>query len=79
MKSGMERIGRNFSPETAHRMCLDKRKFESKNEARDFAIRGKKLHGNNSTDPYRCNLCGGWHLTSLDKETSAKSRRRNWK
>lgn len=79
MKQGIERLGRNFTAETAHRMCMDKRVFDSRNEARDFAIRGEKLYGNVATTPYKCALCGDWHLTSLDKEASARSRGRNWR
>ena len=78
MKQGIERLGRNFTPETAHRMCMNKKVFDSRNKARDFAIRGKKLYWNSSTTPYKCGLCGGWHLTSLDKEASAKARKRKW-
>jgi hypothetical protein len=79
MKTGLERIGRNFTPETANRMCLDKRKFDSRNEARDFAIRGRKLFGNSSTSSYKCNLCNGFHLTSLKKADSAAVKRINWR
>ena len=80
MKAGIERLGRNFTPETAHRMCMDKRVFGSRNEARDFAIKGKKLYENNAKlTPYRCRLCGEWHLTSLSKEQGARSRKRNWR
>lgn len=78
VKQGIERLGRNFTPETAHRMCMDKRAWPSRNEARDFAIRGKK-NGNSSTTPYRCQLCSKWHLTSLSKQDSAAVRKRNWR
>ena len=78
MKQGMERLGRNITPKTAQRMCLDKRKFDSKNEARDFAKRGQKW-GNHSATPYKCPLCSVWHLTSLSKEDSAMARKRVWR
>ncbi len=71
----MEKIGRTVTFKTAQRMCIDKKRFASKNEARDFAIRGQKLHGNASITPYRCPICFLWHLSSLNHTDGNKARR----
>lgn len=75
---GFNRVGRQISVERATRGCFDKRTYESKNKARDHAKRGEKLHGNQPTEPYKCHICGLWHLTSIPKKVQAKSRRRDW-
>lgn len=77
MKRGMGYLGILITVQKAERMCFQKRVFKTKNDARDFAARGRKM-GNASTDPYQCPLCRRWHLTSLDKAASAASRKRNW-
>jgi hypothetical protein len=78
MKKGLERVGRDIQPDRAARGCFDKKTFDSRNQARDHAIRGEKLNGNQPQEPYRCHICGLWHLTSLDKQGRAKARRRDW-
>jgi len=72
----MRKIGRTITAMTAQRMCIDKKRFASKNEARDFAIRGQKLYGNASTTPYKCPVCFKWHLSSLNHTEGNKARRR---
>lgn len=75
----LQRQGRNISPATAQRACFQKKPFKSRNSARDFDARlGKTLPDRIPQTPYRCQVCGKWHLTSLTKEASAASRRRNW-
>lgn len=65
MKSGFERIGRTVTLEAAHRSCLDKKKYTNKNKARDSAARNRRLRPESLPQrPYRCTLCGNWHLTS---------------
>lgn len=65
MKHGMERIGRTVTVAQARRSCLEKRKFASKNEARDRAARYLTLEPEwKPMRPYRCALCHGWHLTT---------------
>lgn len=79
MKQGFERIGRDLSADAANRMCIDKKQFRTRNEARDFTLRGAKLFpSNKQMDIYRCAICGGFHLTSLSKASGAAARRRNW-
>jgi hypothetical protein len=40
------------------KMCSNKRRYESSQAARFFGdVRGQR--------PYRCPVCGGWHLTTL--------------
>lgn len=65
MKSGFDRIGRTVTVETAHRGCFAKVIYESKNHARDASrhIARKKPEWP-PLRPYRCTLCGHFHLTS---------------
>ncbi len=79
MRRGIERLGRDISIERAKRGCFEKKMFHTKNQARDWAIVGQKKHGNAATEPYRCHLCGHWHLTKLPKDAQGKARARNWK
>jgi hypothetical protein len=64
MKSGFDRIGHDVTIEHAKRSCLDKRKYDGRNEARNEAVKLAKRHGTPKMRPYRCTLCGGFHLTS---------------
>lgn len=64
---GFERIGRQISVDKAKRMCLDKKPFESRNEARDFSIRGHNRHGHTAQKPYKCHVCGKFHLATVRK------------
>lgn len=66
MKQGYERIGRSVHIAQAKRACLNKKRFSSRNEARDKAAR----QSNSSPEwyparPYKCTLCGGFHLTTI--------------
>jgi hypothetical protein len=65
VKSGFDRIGRTVTVEAAKRQCLDKRRYDSRNAARDRAAGiAKKFPGGKPQRPYRCTLCGDWHLTT---------------
>ena len=76
----LNRLGRQISAATAQRQCFEKRKFNTRNAARDFNARlSADLPDHKPQTPYRCQICGEWRLTSLTKEASAFSRRRNWK
>lgn len=59
-----ERIGVTVSLFFAKRSCLDKKRFTSRNRARDWAARGNKKYAR-AQEPYRCTLCGGWHLRTV--------------
>lgn len=73
MKSGYERIGRSITVEFAQRSCLDKKKYPSRNRARDSAARGKRLRPDSLPQrPYRCTICGNFHLTSQVPARAAK-------
>lgn len=63
MKSGYDRIGNTVTVEHAKRSCLDKRPFNSKNDARDAAARNGKKFGLDFRW-YRCTLCHRFHLTT---------------
>lgn len=52
----------------ARRSCLDKRTFDCKNEARDYASRVRKNLGKDQA-PYKCLVCHLWHLTACDPAT----------
>lgn len=65
MKSGFERIGRGVTVEQAKRSCLDKKRYDSRNAARDrAAFIAKKYPDSAPQRPYRCTLCGDFHLTT---------------
>lgn len=65
MKSGIERIGRTVTLQAAQRSCLDKKRYPSRNHARDAAAKNQKLFGPTAARYwYACTLCSGWHLTS---------------
>lgn len=63
MKSGFDRIGFSVTPEHAKRSCLDKRPYGSRNIARDAATKNEKRYGL-VFRPYRCSICGYFHLTT---------------
>jgi len=67
MRTGLDRLGRQITIEKATRMCLEKRTFDSRNEARDFSIRGTKRHGHTVQEPYHCQLCKKFHLATVRK------------
>jgi hypothetical protein len=50
-------------PERARAACVAKDRYASESEARAFALMHVPGRGNRSV-PYRCDVCGGWHLTS---------------
>lgn len=61
-------LGRGVSVERAVRGCLGKRRFDSRNAARDGATTQRKLHPEFlPLHPYRCSICGGFHLTTKPK------------
>lgn len=71
MRDGIERVGRDIAPERAERGCFKKRVFDTRNEARDWQIRNMKRHPDNKpAHPYRCGVCGHWHLTTQPKKDS---------
>lgn len=79
MRSGYDRIGRGVSEQQARRQCLDKRRFESRNAARDTAARNLERFGKlAATFVYKCTLCHGWHLTrkpTVHRDTPQERRR----
>ena len=65
-KAHMDRIGHDVTPERAHRSCLDKVRYDSRNEARDRATKLRKKYPDSPRQRvYRCTLCCGFHLTSV--------------
>ncbi len=76
----MDRIGRTLTGPTADVMCLKKKRFHGKNEARDYASRmSKRYPENKGTLPYKCSICLLWHLTSLTKADGHAAKRKAWK
>lgn len=47
----------------AWKKCTSKNRYDSEGEARSYARTYSALYGIH-TDVYRCDLCGGWHLTT---------------
>ncbi len=67
MRTGLDRLGREVPTARGNRMCLEKRQFLTRNAARDFSIKGVKNYANAPQEPYRCGLCGKFHLTTIKK------------
>lgn len=65
MKSGFERIGRTVTVEAAQKACFGKVRYDSRNAARDKATKYRKRYPEAPPQrPYRCTLCGDFHLTT---------------
>lgn len=72
----MENIGRTVTVEHAKRSCLDKKHYASRNDARDSAAKmARKFRDSTRLRPYRCTLCGGFHLTSKVPDGLRRSKR----
>ena len=50
-------------PARAYHACERKRRFEFMAEAQKAASRGSRRKDAPQLYAYRCELCGGWHLT----------------
>jgi hypothetical protein len=48
--------------------CQKKRRFSSEKEAKEAADIQMTLVSNVELGVYKCELCGGWHLTSKHKK-----------
>ena len=60
----VENVEQRLAAEQRHReRCATKDRFESEAEARSFAIMHSPGRGPRQ-QPYECDVCGGWHLTS---------------
>lgn len=56
------------------RGCTSKAAFVSRREARSWVRNGRRSDG--SLDPYRCRICGLWHLGHRRRGHTAASIRR---
>jgi hypothetical protein len=75
----IQRLGKDFTAATARRACFEKKPFHTRNAARDFNARlAKGMPDRPNQTAYKCPVCGMWHLTSMNKQASAESRRRNF-
>lgn len=68
MLKGMEKLGRVIALPQATRLCLSKKQFFSKNQARDWGISIAKKHGCAIQYPYHCELCGKYHVSGIPKD-----------
>ena len=64
-----DKLGVAISVSKARKMCFNKKSFDTRNDARDYGRRGLKKYGNAATIPYKCPLCGHFHLTTRPKGT----------
>lgn len=65
MRAHFDRIGHTVSEEVARKSCLDKVRYPSRNRARDRAVLIVKQNPERpALRPYRCTICGDFHLTS---------------
>jgi hypothetical protein len=46
-------------------MCATKQRYTSEAEARSIALMNAPRGRGADTTPYDCDVCDGWHLTSL--------------
>lgn len=75
----LQRLGKTYTMAAAQRTCFDKKRFHTRTAARDFNAKLAKYKPDHTHQtPYKCPVCGEWHLTSLTKQASAESRRRNF-
>lgn len=76
MKSGFDRIGHTVTVEHAKRSCLDKARYDSRNAARDRAAYfARRFPDQAPQRPYRCTLCGDFHLTTKKQDGRGKAHR----
>jgi len=76
MREGFDRLGRDISARAAQRMCLQKRQYATKTEARDAAARFQKREKTFIARPYKCSLCSLFHLTTQTPEQTVQMRAR---
>lgn len=69
MKTGFERLGFDITLKRADRMCLKKKPFDTRTQARDFSLRGAKRYEMQIQKPYKCSLCGKFHLATVKVRT----------
>jgi hypothetical protein len=65
---------RGMTVEDARRSCFEKRRYATKNEARDSASKLKDTKFG-QLYPYRCRNCGNFHLTRWTPEDQAQARK----
>ncbi|HWK30278.1 MAG TPA: hypothetical protein VNS09_27160 [Solirubrobacter sp.] len=54
-----------FRPRAAQAStCATKERYDSEAEARSIALMNAPRGRGTATTAYRCEICGGWHLTS---------------
>jgi hypothetical protein len=55
-----------FQPRSAsaRATCSNKERYDSEAEARSIALMNAPRGRGAATSPYRCEICGGWHLTT---------------
>lgn len=72
----LQGLGKVYTLASAQRACFDKKRFQTRTAARDFNAKlGKGMPDRKPQTPYKCPVCGRWHLTSLTKQASAQVRR----
>lgn len=78
MRKGMEKLGVEIALPQAQRMCLEKKRFDSKNQARDWGINIAKKFGCALQHAYRCELCKKYHVSQIpnhEKPAMRKTRK----
>ncbi|MDB5168152.1 MAG: iviTM7 [Candidatus Saccharibacteria bacterium] len=54
--------------------CQQKRRFSTERQAQESAEYQMLVQSNITLSVYKCELCGGWHLTRQAGEQTAKRR-----
>ena len=68
MRKGMDKLGVSIALPQAEKMCLSKKIFDTKNAARDWGIHITKKYGCALQSPYRCELCGKYHVSQIPRD-----------
>ena len=71
MRAGYDRVGREVSVKAAKRGCFEKKPFDNRNKARDWAARFANRHPEaDALFPYKGGVCGRFHLTRQDRNAA---------
>lgn len=70
----LAKLGKEIPVHRAEKQCFQKKLFMTKNKARDWGIHMQKTYGGALQAPYKCPVCGNYHLTSQTPEETAEVR-----
>lgn len=68
------KLGKEIPVQRAEKQCFQKKPFDAKNKARDWGLHMQKTYGGELQTPYKCPVCGRYHLTSQSAEVTVAMR-----